>query len=66
MAPGPLVLAGVSLELGDQQRRGDVPLLDGGTDPEQVIPVIHDPLGIDLLAHQGLHERRDGGGVDVP
>ena len=45
--PGHSVLAGVGLELANQQRRGDPAALQRPGDPQQLIPVPQNPVAVD-------------------
>lgn len=60
------ILAGERLELGEQQRRQHGPLVDGGTESEQGIPVVDDPAGVRPVAEQPFYPSGQCGGVEVP
>ena len=48
--PSEGVSARVGLELGEHERRQHRPLVDGGPEAQQIVPVLHDAPAVNLVA----------------
>ncbi len=60
------VPARVGLELGEHERRQHRPLVDGGPEAQQIIPVLDDAAAVDPVADQASDVAGHDGVVDVP